>query len=217
MLRGARETIISRQSRTPNRLGDSESIYLGDLGNFCEATALTWNNPQSPPLSPEFVVTHRRDHEFLHYLQDAFEVPYWEFMSDLFLGWRANSKSLSGEVVLRVLDSLTIDLRDDLRRLHDDRAMSQMDDEEDMEPIIHGIEDRLAVLMGVLDSTTSNPEGREDFLSSVFENTHHAQSETNTKEPQSSETDEVAKSKNVRFSMLFIYSANQHYRRLSYS
>jgi len=216
LLREARESIVSRQNRNPNRVSDPESIYLGDLGDFCEATALTWEN--SPPLrlGPEFVVTNRRDHEMLHYLQDAFEVPYWEFMSDLFLGWRVNSNSLSGEVVLRVLDSQTIDLRDDLRRLHDDLVELQTGDEEDIQPIIDGIEERLAVLRSVLDSTTSNPEGREDFLSSVFENTHHAQSTTSTIEPLSSRVDELAKNRNVKFPTFFICSADQHHRRLSY-
>jgi hypothetical protein len=91
-----------------------------------------------------------------------------------------------------------------------------MDDKEDIQPILKGIDERLAVLRSVLDSTTSNPEGREDFLSSVFENTHHAQSTTSKEEPLLSGVDELTNSRNVRFPTLFICSADPH-RKLSYS
>jgi hypothetical protein len=59
---------------------------------------------------PKFILTHRRDEEIMHYLQDALELWYWEFMLDLFLMWTANSTSLSGEIMLRVLYSIKLDL-----------------------------------------------------------------------------------------------------------
>lgn len=198
LLSEARESIASRQYRDSDRMSDPDSIYLGDLGDFCEETALTWKKPP-PSKRPEFEITYQRDHEILRYLQDAFEVPYWEFMLDLFLGWRANARSLSAEVVLCVLDSQSIDLQDDLRRLHADLVRSDKDDKEGIQPILNGIDERLAVLKSVLDSTASNPEGREDFLSSVFESMYHAQSTTSVEDPLSSEIVEFANRKDVRF------------------
>lgn len=116
-------------------------------------------------MSIPFKVTHKRD-EILDNLQDAFEVPYWELIADFFLEARSNSlngKSLSAEVVLRVLDSLTTDLQDDLRRL-------KMNNKEDIpQPISDGIDARIKVLRTILDSTSSEINGKEEFLSSVFE------------------------------------------------
>jgi hypothetical protein len=110
-------------------------------------------------------VTHKRD-EIIDNLQDAFEVPYWELIADLFLETRLNTlngKSLSTEVVLRVLDSLTTALQDDLHRL-------KMNDKKDIpQPVIDGIDARLKVLRAILDSTSSEADGKDEFLSSVFE------------------------------------------------
>ena len=99
LLDNARKVLGHRRNRDPNRKNESESIYLGDLVHFCEEISRTWSQPTAE--KQIFMITQQRD-EALHYLQDAFEIPYWEFMLDLFLGWRANSNALSGEVVLRV-------------------------------------------------------------------------------------------------------------------
>lgn len=116
-------------------------------------------------------MTHKRD-GILDNLQDAFEVPYWELIADFFLEARSNSlneKSLSTEftlsveIILRVLDSLTTDLQDDLRRL-------KMNDKEDIpQPILDGIDARIKVLRTILDSASSEINGKEELLSPVFE------------------------------------------------
>ena len=126
------------------RQNDPASADVGDLGLFCEQIARTWGEPDTR--KPKFVVTQRRDEEIMYYLQDALEIPYWEFMIDIFLGWKANSNSLSGEVVLRVLHSAKIDLLDERRRLLDDMASLRKQDAEDIAPIIGGIDARIEVL-----------------------------------------------------------------------
>lgn len=100
------------KAKNPTPEGSPQPIYLGDLGHFCEEVARTWETPthgstskderrEPAEHSPKFAVRPGRDYEILYCLQDAFEVPYWEFMLDLFLQRRANSTALSGEVVLR--------------------------------------------------------------------------------------------------------------------
>lgn len=165
LLENVRKDIAGRQNRNPDRENDSESIYLGDLGHFCEEVSRTWSQPTGP--IPVFLVTHRRD-EILNYLQDALEVPYWEFMVDLFLGWRANSKALGGDVVLRVLDNVKLDVLDGKRHLLDDLEKLEGEDKDDITPIVKGIDARIRVLESMWDHTTSNLE-KDDFLASLFE------------------------------------------------
>lgn len=126
-LKSVRITITrsqASQSQSPTPEGSPQPIYLGDLGHFCEEVARTWETPthgstsnderrEPTEHSPKFAVRPGRDYEILYCLQDAFEVPYWEFMLDLFLHRRANSTALSGEVVLRVLDSVKLELLDE--------------------------------------------------------------------------------------------------------
>jgi hypothetical protein len=43
LLGNVRKDIASRQNRNPDREDDSESIYLSDLGHFCEEVSRTWS------------------------------------------------------------------------------------------------------------------------------------------------------------------------------
>lgn len=165
LLDNVRKDIATRQNRNPDRQNVLESIYLGDLGHFCEEVSRTWSQPTRP--NPVFTVTHWRD-EILHYLQDALEVPYWEFMVDLFLGWRANSKALSGDIVLRVLDNVKLDVLDGKRHLLDELEELEDKDKEDITPIVKGIDTRIRVLESIWDKITSNLE-KDDFVASLFE------------------------------------------------
>ncbi|EUC42962.1 hypothetical protein COCMIDRAFT_28472 [Bipolaris oryzae ATCC 44560] len=163
LLQDARKTI----ARMQNKQDDPDSADIGDLGHFCEQSAITSGNSKQRP--PRFTITQRRDEETLHYLQDALEIPYWEFMVDIFLGWKANSSALSGDVVLRVLHSTKLELLDGRRRLMDEMATLQGDDAEDIAPIIDGIDARIRVLDSLWDSASSNPDGTHYSLVSFLE------------------------------------------------
>ncbi|EMD86328.1 hypothetical protein COCC4DRAFT_135016 [Bipolaris maydis ATCC 48331] len=163
LLQDARKTI----ARMQNKQDDPDSADIGDLGHFCEQSAITSGDSEQRP--PRFTVTQRRDEETLHYLQDALEIPYWEFMVDIFLGWKANSSALSGDVVLRVLHSTKLELLDGRRRLMDDMAALQGDDSEDIAPIIDGIDARIKVLDSLWDSASSNPHGTHYSLVTFLE------------------------------------------------
>lgn len=151
-----RHEIARGQSSTPTGDQESDNIYLGDLGEFCERISHLWdydpNNPNNGrPKEPMFNITHRRDQEIFEYLQDAFEVPYWELMLDIFLHWRANSISLSGDIVLRVLEGLEREIRTGRRQLISDINGQSEDTLEDLAPILEGIDARLKVLGTVCD------------------------------------------------------------------
>lgn len=145
-----RQSIAKGQNSNMNGEGEPETTYLGDLGEFCEKISRAWN--QVPTERPTFNITHRRDQEVFEYVQDAFEVPYWEVMLDIFLQWRAkNSKNLSGDIVLKVLESLEREIRTARRQLLNDLDMQTEDSPESLAPILEGIDARLAVLGTVFD------------------------------------------------------------------
>lgn len=72
-------------------------------------------------------------------------------MLDLFLQWRANSRSLSGDIVLKVLGSLEREIETGRRQLLCDVEAQSEDKLEDLAPILEGIDARLAVLGTVCD------------------------------------------------------------------
>jgi hypothetical protein len=206
LLHNVRKNTASRQNRNPRKDNDSESIYLGDLGHFCEEVSRTWSQPTGQ--NPVFTVTHGRN-EILRYLQDALEAPYWEFMIDLFLGWRANSKALSGDVVLHVLDNVKLDVLDGKSRVLDEleNLKDNLTDKEkiDILLILKGIDARIQVLESVWDETTSNIE-KDDSLASLFETTRKPS--TTTVEKQLRQLQDETSSPNVRTVLLFACSAD---------
>lgn len=177
-LKSARITITrsqASQSQSPTPEGSPQPIYLGDLGHFCEEVARTWETPthestsnderrEPTEHSPKFAVRPGRDYEILYCLQDAFEVPYWEFMLDLFLQRRAHSTALSGEVVLRVLDSVKLELLDERCQLWNEVGLLSPHDRDDISPVLKGIEARVKVLESVWDGPTSKLYQKHFFL-----------------------------------------------------
>ncbi|KAJ5895612.1 hypothetical protein N7495_007303 [Penicillium taxi] len=143
-LKYIRQGLARRQNSNSSSLEHSGPLYLGDLGEFCEDVTKTWNGHNGE--LPNFNGTHRRDQEIFEYLQDAFEVPYWELMLDIFLQWRNNSRSLSGDVVLKVLESLKREIKTGYRQLLEDIHTQSKDSPGDLAPIIEGIDARIAVL-----------------------------------------------------------------------
>ncbi|KAJ5970719.1 uncharacterized protein N7479_000637 [Penicillium vulpinum] len=152
-LKEIRQVISRGQISNPSNVGDSEIFYVGDLGEFCEAVSKTWSHDsdQAGAGTPKFIPTHRRDQEIFEYLQDAFETGYWELMLDIFLQWRKISKSLSGDVVLKVLDSLEREIRTARSQLLDEIEAQSEASIDDLAPILEGIDARIAVLSTVGD------------------------------------------------------------------
>lgn len=208
LLDSARKSIARSQIHDPSQEDSSKPIYLGDLGNFCEELGRGWEEPNPESISnddedkpvkepPKFTTRHGREHEILYYLQDAFEVPYWEFMLDLFLRWRVNSTALSGDVVLRVLDSVKLDLLDGKRQLLDELGHLSADKREDIGPILKGIDARIKLLESVWDGATSNLYQKHSFLESIFQTSQNVPVAA-VEEPPCGLRDEPAKHPTVR-------------------
>jgi hypothetical protein len=149
-LDSARDEVENKQALDRNQaLGQhkdqSDAVRnLGDLGNFCQKVSDRLKLDEERGVL--YDITDCTQEDMLHYLQDAFEIPYWRFMLDLFLQQNVNSRSLSATVVFRVLSSLKIEIlhrRDAIRR---DVAASQNGRREDTEPLMKGIDARVKVL-----------------------------------------------------------------------
>ena len=193
-LNDIRQMITKSQNLNTSGDDEPETIYLGDLGEFCEEVSQAWNHAPSfgQPERPTFSVTHRRDQEIFEYVQDAFEVPYWELMLDLFSQWRANSKSLSGDIVLKVLDSLEREIRTARRQLINDLDAQSKDSLESLAPMLAGIDARLAVLGTVCDMNGPLLLEMEDLFTASAHHEPTSSEELQSVEPSGSEKETVS-------------------------
>ncbi|KAJ5449458.1 uncharacterized protein N7458_005907 [Penicillium daleae] len=176
-LKDIRQDIAKRQNSDSTRVADPKSIYLGDLGEYCEKVSEVWDHDrkQVKPVNPRFNITHCRDREIFEYLQDAFEAPYWELMLDTFLQWRTNSESLIGDIVLKVFDSLEMEIETNRKQLLKDIESQSEDRLEDLAPILEGIDARIAVLNTLGDLKTPLLLEMEQLVSSSVHQLHHPQ------------------------------------------
>lgn len=152
-LQEIRDGIAKGQNSNPANVVDPEKVYVGDLGEFCEAVSRAWNDASilADSENRKFIPTHRRDQEIFEYLQDAFETSYWELMLDIFLQWRQITKSLSGDIVLKVLDSLEREIKIGRSELLAEIETQSEDLLEELAPILDGIDARIAILSTVGD------------------------------------------------------------------
>lgn len=139
----AQGNVEKKQTQSQNH-ADSP-INFGDLGNFCEKVFDRHATGDRGYVL--YNITDCTQEELLHYLQDSFEIPYWQLMLYLFLQQNVNSRSLSGTVVFRVLSRLKIEI------LH----------KRDVKPLMRGIDARIAVLEDVWHKDTSAFEASELF------------------------------------------------------
>jgi hypothetical protein len=165
-LEGARNKIEASQPA----LDDPDSVYLGDLGHFCEEVARRRLNFESKPV--KFTITAGNNRETMQYLQDAYEVHYWEITGDMFFKWRANNKTLSSDLVLRVLNDVKIEVLGCRKRLWEALQGLQGEQSEDIAPIMEGIDSRIRVLDGFWDISTSSIEQAE-AIAAVFSSTQN--------------------------------------------
>jgi hypothetical protein len=159
-LESARGKAEKKQARSQPTARPTSTTNLGDLGNFCEKVFDTDMSGDGPD-RVLYETTDCLQEQLLHYLQDSFETPYWQFMLDLFLQQSGSSPSLSATVVFRVLSSFKTEILH--KRSVIQRAALARNCAEDIEPLLRGIDARVAVLEEVWDRDTSELEGSELF------------------------------------------------------
>jgi hypothetical protein len=148
-----RHEITSRQA-TDISQGDSRgSIYLGDLGHYCEALLkLNKQSEHKPDVTtspPEFRPTHSDEQSWIDYLEDGFEIPYWKLMLNAFSTSRLRKSTLGGKVIATALISMRSDIVD--LRCTLQKVLGQVPDHEDIEGILSVIDKRIKILQGFTD------------------------------------------------------------------
>jgi hypothetical protein len=163
---------------------DPATVHLGDLGHFCEALA---KMPPEERRTPEFVITTGHDQIMLRYLQDAFEVPYWDFVLERLHVSRSNARTLSGEVVIRVLESLKIDVL--VARQHVLNELTALPDseKESIQPILSGIDLRVSTLESLWDDGVSSLE-RDELIAAVLDQGRNSITSTDRTQEQDKPT-----------------------------
>jgi hypothetical protein len=141
----------------------ADEVFLGDLGEHCEMVLRAAMNSCSanPASSLPFSITRSGDAEDFQYLQDALEVPYWAFMVKEFGRWRQNVRSLTGPAVVRLLQSVRLELSVAIAELD----KSDQAGPDDITPILNGIQARVRVLNDV---SESNSQGLLDIEQDVL-------------------------------------------------
>ncbi|KAI0099707.1 hypothetical protein GGR51DRAFT_564749 [Nemania sp. FL0031] len=137
LLRHARQTV---QRRKP-----SDSFYTGDLGKFCESVFAAWKRPSENREWAHYCPKIRNDEDKIEYLQDALEIPYWEFMINSFMDWRQ------------------INLNH-MRRASKAASNSTPEEQEGVQVVIEGVEQRLELLDRVLLGSTISLEDLDDDI-----------------------------------------------------
>lgn len=168
-----------RPSGTKQPSGQSKdqsetAMSLGDLGHYCEEVFDKLKTNEKGRVF--FKTTDCAQDELLHYLQDSFETPYWQFMLSLFLQQNVNSRSLSATVVFRILSSLKIEV---LHRV--DLIRRDLSTTEDIEPLMRGIDARVKVLEQAWHSDTSELEASE-LYQTLFQTLEPDRPSTSTEE-----------------------------------
>lgn len=162
---------------------EAEEIFLGDLGHFCEDVFKSFSAPENTP-QPIFTTSYNRDNDLLRYLQDGFEVFYWDFMVDRVLDLHANSHSMVADVLVRYVDSVTVDLQFYTRQLEAEKLDSA-------EPLLGDIKKRMDILRSIRTSTTVGLGGKAEWL----ENCHCGTSQIKQLEIQKETIDVLLKEK----------------------
>jgi len=165
-LESARNKVEKKQAQSKHERRPDSPLNLGDLGNFCQKVFDRHMDCDRRRVSYE--TTDYLQEQMLNYLQDSFEIYYWQFMLDLFLQQSVNSRSLSATVVIRVLSSYKIEIlhKTDVIRRHLAASGNKSGDE--IEPLMKGIDARIAVLEGVWNKGMSDLEA-SDLFQSVFQ------------------------------------------------
>ncbi|KAL7620057.1 hypothetical protein AAE478_010606 [Parahypoxylon ruwenzoriense] len=172
-LRKAQASLVQQDQRLDP---EHDSVYIGDLGVYCEI--IEAHRPQDRSISATSIfrrwlynlkfdeLVESQEQNALSYLQDALEVPYWELIIKLFLNSRS-AFSMIPESVLRVLDSVKIDIEIELCQLTESEEFTA-EIRDVSEPIIAGITQRLDLLRNVLDENLHNSDYKEDLLASLW-------------------------------------------------
>ncbi|KAI1347038.1 hypothetical protein F5Y01DRAFT_319115 [Xylaria sp. FL0043] len=184
LLDHARQTI---QSEKP-----SSSSYTGELGKFCESVLAAWKCTSETTEWVEYRPRIRNDEDKMQYLQDALEIPYWDFMIKSFMDWRhSHPNHVGANGMLYVLSHISATCRRNIRRINKEMSKLDQEDQTAVRAVIEGIEQRLKLLDSVLYGTTIDLDDLDDDLTSERLNRRETE-ESSAEEDSSNNSSETS-------------------------
>ena len=165
-----RREIASRQATGPSQGDNQGSIYLGDLGHYCEAllrqNRQTESNLDATTSLPEFKPTHSDEQSWIDYLEDGFEIPYWKLMLKAFSISRLKKSTLGGKVIATALISMRADIMDSRCTLQ--QVLERVS--EDIEGILSVVDKRIKILQGFTDRVAVDKRSRNGSFKTEVNN-----------------------------------------------
>ena len=145
----------------------SSTPYIGDLGEFCEDVLRRWDNrddSNNPFTWEEFRSSHYSSQDFIQYLQDALELPYWKFILQWFFKYwmNANPNSVLTTGMMYILCHVRTDCRRWLERIRVEVEGSA--DQKSFEVVAEGIRKRLMLLDSFLLPSFRDPDDLDNDI-----------------------------------------------------
>ena len=132
----------------------NETIYIGPFGEYCEHINATLREDKQA--RTERFRARATGDDVLPYLQDAFEVPYWNMMADQFIKSKQHNNELTYETALSVINDKRRELKLRLQQIKQKWSRSLPQEIED------GILRRINVLDALLAQTTDKYDSLEE-------------------------------------------------------
>lgn len=158
-----RHEITARQATDPSQSTSQDSIYLGDLGHYCEAllkqNRQNERKPDGTTSLPEFRPTHSDEQSWIDYLEDGFEIPYWKLMLNAFSTSRLRKSTLGGKVIATALISMRSDIVE--LRCTLQKVLDRVSEHEDIDGILSVIDKRIKILQGFTDRVALDKRSRD--------------------------------------------------------
>lgn len=177
-----RHEITVRQATDSSQSTSQDSIYLGDLGHYCEAllkqTRQNEHKPDSTKRLPEFRPTHSDEQSWIDYLEDGFEIPYWKLMLNAFSTSRLRKSTLGGKVIATALISMRSDIVDLRRTLQ--KVLDRVSESENIESILSVIDKRIKILQGFTDRVVLDKRSRDRRFETDVKTSDNAEANAGT-------------------------------------
>lgn len=119
---------LGKCQRQSSGRGNKKAIYIGTLGEFCEDVCSSWEKPSYGQKMKVYKNGLKYGKDYMAYLQDTLEIPYWQLVIDLLLDWRErNTSNTLGTAILYMLQYKALSCRNRVEEL----AQMAVPDEED--------------------------------------------------------------------------------------
>lgn len=142
---------LGKCQRQSSGRGNKKAIYIGTLGEFCEDVCSSWEKPSYGQKMKVYKNGLKYGKDYMAYLQDTLEIPYWQLVIDLLLDWRErNTSNTLGTAILYLLQYKALSCSSKFEELAQ-IVLSDVGDRDGLTIVQRSIKKRLDVLSKALE------------------------------------------------------------------